>query len=379
MSNNGAALLGGLLIGGLVVGAAMSAENAAERQNQRNHARYNRQQQRLNASTFCICGAKMVQGRIQQGVAKCNNLNCQRVLTGSICYYCPKGGNVQQHTNGFFYCQQCALQLKRGGQVIQKQPIVQQQRGYPAQQNNIKRGAQIVKQGYMSKRGNWFNTAYKKRYFKLWSNKKMAYLTHPGASYTKGYADFTAIKKMEKKGKHGLEVTTNDRVWSFLCQSEQDRNDWFMTIQRVCMGIQPQIKYVQPPQPQVQYVPAPQPQVQYVPAPNMQQPALPNNGNMPQYQQPQQPMYRGSVIEQPSKAKPAMTRPKSHSLQPGMVGYDVGDMYGKNNMNNNNIQNKPWEDQAPPAAFAASAPPEEDVVPSAPPMDDEQEGNYTGK
>eukprot|EP01083_Nonionella_stella_P200484 734116_1 len=155
MSNNGAALLGGLLIGGLVVGAAMSAENAAERQNRRNYARYNRpihQQQQINTATYCICGAKMVQGRIQQGIAKCNNLNCQKTLTGSVCYYCPNGGNVQQHRNGFFYCESCAIQLKRGNKVIaQPKPQPQQYSGYPASNLNTTK-AYIVKQGYMSKK-----------------------------------------------------------------------------------------------------------------------------------------------------------------------------------------------------------------------------------
>lgn len=364
----------------------------------------------------------MVEGRIQQGVCKCNNLNCQKVLTGQICYYCPMGA-ISQHRKGFFYCQQCAAQLRRqGNQVVnisnnpapmqvKTVPVQQSANAYPAQQAKRK-GAYVVKQGYMSKKGNWFNTAYKKRWFKLWNNKKMAYLTHPGASYTKGYADFTKIKKMEKKGKHGMEITTPDRVWSFLCQSEQDRNDWFNTIQAICMGIKPQVMV--PAQPQVKYVPAPQPQ-QY----NQPQAALPNNGNIPQVQyaqpyvpqpqvqaqpisqplaqpiaQPQQPMYRGSVIQQPSNPQPPsaqLTRPQSQSLQPGMVGYNGGDMYGVNGvndqMNNMNIKAQKWEDEAPPPAYAdatapsaPSAPFEDDIMPSAPPADDDvNEGAYTGQ
>ena len=318
------------------------------------------------------------------------------------------GANVQQHRQGFFYCQSCAAQLRRqGNQVINvsnpppmQVKTVSAANAYPAQKPVQKRGAYVVKQGYMSKKGNWFNTAYKKRWFKLWSNKKMAYLTHPGASYTKGYADLTKIKKIEKKGKHGIEVTTPERVWSFLCQSEQDRNDWFITIQSVCMGIKPQVMVPAQPQPQVKYVPAPQPQ--YVPQPQPQyaqpQPALPNNGNVPQsqYGQPQ-PMYRGSMI-QPSNPQPSqqMIRPKSQSLQPGMVGYNAGDMYGNNDdmnelnahMKSMNITHQKWEEKAPPPAYAEaiapsapSAPPEDDIVPSAPPADDDMpnEGVYTGQ
>ena len=157
---------------------------------------------------------------------------------------------------------------------------------------------------------------------------------------------------MEKKGKHGMEITTNERVWSFLCQSESDRNEWFNCIQLHCLGIQPQVQYVQ------------QPKVQYV-----QQPP-------PQYAQPQQPMYRGSVIQQPSKVQPQqITRPQSQSLQPGMIGYNVGNMYGGNEEKKEN--DNQWEDTVPPPAYA-SAPPENDVIPSAPPQE-EQEGAYTGQ
>eukprot|EP00484_Ammonia_sp_Unknown_P002345 CAMPEP_0197074800 /NCGR_PEP_ID=MMETSP1384-20130603/211292_1 /TAXON_ID=29189 /ORGANISM="Ammonia sp." /LENGTH=405 /DNA_ID=CAMNT_0042513641 /DNA_START=70 /DNA_END=1287 /DNA_ORIENTATION=+ len=405
MSNNGAALLGGLLIGGLVVGAAMSADNAAERQHQRNMRSYHQQQRQLKHSTFCICGAQMTQGRIQQGIAKCNNLNCQRVLTGSICYYCPNGGNVQQHRQGFFYCEQCAVAARRSGaKVVQQQvPAPQPQHVYPAKQPP-KGQNYIVKQGYMNKKGEWFNTAYKKRWFKLWSNKKMAYLTHPGASYTKGYADFTAITKMQKKGKHGFEVHTKARVWTFLCASEQDRDSWFSTIQAVCMGIQPQVYAPQPmPQPPVQYVqaPPPQPQPQYIAQPQPQPQPQPQyvNGNVPQYAQPMQPqpmyaqpapqpMYRGSVdqghVQKKEELQPHYTRTASQSLQPGMVGYNAGNMYKSgndngNNNNNSNIAQQKWENDAPPAYADATAPPEDDLIPSAPPLEEENEGAYTGQ
>jgi len=441
MSNNGAGLLAGLLIGGAVVGAAMSADRAADRQHARNVARYNRQVS--NAPTFCICGAKMVQGQIQQGLAKCNNLNCQQVLTHRTCYYCPQGGNVAQHPKGFFYCHKCANQLKRGGRVIQKNvvsarpAVVQQQMVRPVQQRVVqKKGPHIVKQGYMSKKGAWLSTAYKKRWFKLWSNKKMAYLTHPGASYTKGYADFTKIKKMERKGKLAFEVTTAERVWSFLCQTEAERNHWFDTIQTVCTNVplqraQPQpmqqpmqaqqVRYVaaQPmQQPPVQYVQA-QPQqpqqVQYVAAQPMAQPmanqsaqpaqAAMMNGNVPYAVQPQpqapmqaqpqpqqqpQTQYRGSVDQGKggqgggAQLQPHFTRPASQSLQPRMVGYNGGDMYGggQAQAQGKAVQQQKWEDEAPPAyavPSAPSAPFEADIAPSAPPMEDDNEGGVTGQ
>eukprot|EP01084_Bolivina_argentea_P133972 236398_1 len=116
----------------------MSAENATERQNKRNYARYNRhayqQQQPIQAPTYCVCGAKMLQGRIQQGIAKCSNLNCQQILTGSDCYYCPNGSNVQQHKNGFFYCESCASKVITKQPIQQSQPQLQQYSGIEQQQ-----------------------------------------------------------------------------------------------------------------------------------------------------------------------------------------------------------------------------------------------------
>eukprot|EP01084_Bolivina_argentea_P044761 82351_1 len=108
---------------------------------------------------------------------------------------------------------------------------------------------------------------------------------------------------MERKGKHGFEITTSERVWSFLSQSEADRNEWFNTIQITCTNvrIKPQVKYVPAPQPQVKYVPQPQPQVKYVP-----------------------------VQPQPQPQKP-MVNNNNNNFQPGMIGYNVGDMDGGNN------------------------------------------------
>merc|ERR1712228_557452 len=104
-------------------------------------------------------------------------------------------------------------------------------------------------------------------------------------------------------------------------------------------------------------------------------------------------MYRGSVIQQPSQVqKQPVTRPQSQSLQPGMLGYNAGNMYGNNdakvenknsgynvgNMYGGNeemkVNDKQWEDAAPPPAYA-SAPPQDEVIPSAPPC--EEEGAYT--
>jgi len=352
--------------------------------------------------TYCICGAKMVAGRIQQGVAKCNNLNCQQVLTGRLCYYCPNGGNVQQHTKGFFYCQKCANQLARGAQVVQAKPAtVKSNPSYPAQRKS--KGPQVVKQGFMEKKGQWINTSYKKRWFKLWSNKKMAYLTHPGASYTKGYCDLTAIKKMERTNKVAFEVTTSERVWAFQCQNEAQCTEWFNTIQRVCTNVPVQQKA--PPQQPVQYAQKPPQQrqqrqqpVQYDSGPY--RPPQPQPAVQPQYAMQQQPVQYVMAAQQqpqpvnygnnnngnavyPNLAKPSNQMPSApqqqpqqqpapqqpqaaaQNLQPGMAGYDVGDMYGGNGANG-------WEEKAPPPAYAAASAP---FAPSAPPMEDE--GNTT--
>eukprot|EP01084_Bolivina_argentea_P041656 76890_1 len=48
------------------------------------------------------------------------------------------------------------------------------------------------------------------------------------------------LKKLKKKGKHEFDVTVENRIWSFLCQSEADRNDWCIIIQNICMNIKSQ-------------------------------------------------------------------------------------------------------------------------------------------
>merc|ERR1712013_75591 len=243
----------------------------------------------------------------------------------------------------------------------------------------------------MGKKGTW-NTAYKKRWMKLWSNKKLAF-----------------------------EVTTKERVWCFLNQTESVRNHWFDTIQSVCTNVplqraaqpqpmQQQVRYVaaqpmqqpqaQPQQQQVRYVQAPaQPmQGQFVAAQPMANPNVAMmNGNVPyavqpQPQQPQpvQTQYRGSVDQGKGKGggaqlQPHLTRPASQSLQPGMVGYNGGDMYnGGQAQAQSAVQQQKWEDEAPPAYAVPSAPRaplEADIAPSAPPMDDENEneGGFTGQ
>merc|ERR1719249_463950 len=217
---------------------------------------------------------------------------------------------------------------------------------------------------------------------------------------------------MERKNKREFEVTTSERVWAFQCQNESECNEWFNTIQRVCTNVpvkqppvpqpqpqkvpiqQPPVQYVQQPIPQqqpqgqVQYVQQPVPQrqpIQYVMPPQQQQPQGMNgnynngvnannavNGVYPNLSQPAGPsaMSAAPAPQQQSAAQ---------NLQPGMAGYDMGNMYGSNgngNMNgngNNGSNDNQWEDKAPPPAFAPSAP----FEPSAPPMDDEEEGNTT--
>lgn len=312
----------------------------------------------------------MVLGRIQQGMCKCNNLNCQQILTGRPCYYCPKGGGVQQHKNGFFYCAKCADQLARGAQVLQAKPahviqakpaVVKSNPSYPAHRNKTG-GPAVVKQGYMEKKGNWLNTAYKKRWFKLWSNKKMAYLTHPGASYTKGYCDFSKIAKMERKSKREFEVTTSERVWAFQCQNETECNEWFNMIQRVCTDVpvqqrrNPQIKQPAAPQP-MQYVaaqPPPQGQVQYVQQPPpIRYDSGPYRPMQPQQVMPPQPVQYAMA---PQGAQGQMQHNEWGQVQPVQQGQPM--MNGNGNAVNGvypNLANGPAA-SAPSGPSAPSAP-----------------------
>eukprot|EP01083_Nonionella_stella_P112551 331247_1 len=91
----------------------------------------------------------------------------------------------------------------------------------------------VIKEGFMMKKGNVWNTAFKKRYFKLFENKQLFYYkTYENgmASDQRGMANLNVIDDMRKKGKNGLEISTPGREWKFLCNDPMDRDQWWTII-----------------------------------------------------------------------------------------------------------------------------------------------------
>jgi len=89
-----------------------------------------------------------------------------------------------------------------------------------------------VKIGYMKKRGFW-NTGFKRRYFRLYSDRTMDYRHYMGAAQTKGTCDLSNVSKMVRSSPTTFEVTTSGRIWEFMC-SESECDGWFEAIRRVC-------------------------------------------------------------------------------------------------------------------------------------------------
>jgi len=96
----------------------------------------------------------------------------------------------------------------------------------------------IIKEGFMMKKGNIWNKAFKKRYFKLLQNRYLYYyksFEDGVATDERGYADLTVVTQMIKKGKNGLEITTPAREWKFLCTSSAERDEWYYILKQLCV------------------------------------------------------------------------------------------------------------------------------------------------
>eukprot|EP01084_Bolivina_argentea_P241526 405438_1 len=94
----------------------------------------------------------------------------------------------------------------------------------------------IVKEGWMAKRGGGhMSKSFKKRYFKLFTNKKLGYYANDKHNCKpKGHADleFLQLKKIDEKC---FSIQTQSRLWVFQCDSNKERDDWCKVIDLTCV------------------------------------------------------------------------------------------------------------------------------------------------
>ena len=93
----------------------------------------------------------------------------------------------------------------------------------------------VIKQGWMNKRGGGHKSSkFKRRYFKLFTNKKLAYYTKENHVAARGHAvlTFLQMKKMENAC---FSIQTQSRLWQFQCDTVQERDEWFDCIELKCI------------------------------------------------------------------------------------------------------------------------------------------------
>merc|ERR1719264_871732 len=111
--------------------------------------------------------------------------------------------------------------------------------------SSCKSGNKILKCGYLNKRGLW-NTAYKRRYFKLWKNGKVEYFERAADSAECGHFQITSSDCVEMTSPSTFKVVTGTRTWDLECKSEDQCAQW---IESICSVIGSNAKnYVRPKQ-----------------------------------------------------------------------------------------------------------------------------------
>eukprot|EP00483_Globobulimina_turgida_P007688 UN07703 len=93
----------------------------------------------------------------------------------------------------------------------------------------------VIKQGWMKKRGGGKKSSkFKRRYFKLFTDKKLAYYTKEKNCRAKGHANlsFIQIKKMDDTS---FTIQTSKRLWVFQCETMEERDDWVNVIENKCI------------------------------------------------------------------------------------------------------------------------------------------------
>jgi len=95
----------------------------------------------------------------------------------------------------------------------------------------------VVKEGFMMKRGNFWNKSLKQRYFKLLENRTLIYYAsfeRGVASDERGTADLSVVDGMAKRDNGGLRILTPSREWKCQCSSDLERDAWYDAIARLC-------------------------------------------------------------------------------------------------------------------------------------------------
>ena len=95
----------------------------------------------------------------------------------------------------------------------------------------------LLRAGYLEKQGNWC-TAYRDRYFKLYSNGNLEYhenetmATNPKAT-PKGLIDLSAAFSVTVSGQTGFQITTKSRIWKLRSMERSDRDLWFGSVHKI--------------------------------------------------------------------------------------------------------------------------------------------------
>jgi len=103
-----------------------------------------------------------------------------------------------------------------------------------------KGGKKLIREGYMSKEGKMFKT-WRKRYFTLDDQGKLAYYHNKGDENSIGSVDVRLMKKTERASfgrnrQYGVQIHTENRIWKFLCNNEKDLAEWIHAFNFVKRG-----------------------------------------------------------------------------------------------------------------------------------------------
>merc|ERR1712013_152192 len=93
-------------------------------------------------------------------------------------------------------------------------------------------GMQIVRQGWMMKKGDIIKN-WKKRYFVLQSNRVLNYYESSSSAMVKGTVALRKATRVVKKSTQSLEVHTPKRKWCFACKDTATRDEWVRVIKAV--------------------------------------------------------------------------------------------------------------------------------------------------